>query len=1359
MFINRTVFAYDDKTTHPAITDEIVDFYNLSFDKKITAEEKERIIQGSILEDTEPRYINHFYDPIYKQGWTGEHSGEWFSKDLMQKFSDVFLSSENGVSALNWAHNQELQEKYKRYQGNRTWEKALYEYVKNKDKKEAFSDLGYILHLLEDMSVPEHTRNDTHPNDSPYENYSQRFTRNNFHIANDLKKQNFQPVNFNNLDEYFEYVANYSNNYFFSKDTVNDPKYEKPKIIKSDSEYGYGLDKDNKKFVLVGVETRRIKEGNEYKDTKVYLLTKDQLYEPILNAYWIRLSREAVLSGSGVIDLFFQEAEKMEKDPSLLQPPPENTSAIFSIYGEITKVINSTVSVVKKVEKTASGILNKITDGWNKDATNQPAAVVQSISENKPAKATPPPVTITNNNQTTIVVEPAPAPSKNENKNALNNVSQPVVSSVPIVNNVVFHRRSGGGGGNGSGDGSAPTPQPESNASPDENPLLPPPPSNPDTTAPVISIAGSNPVDVTKETVYVDAGATAIDETDGAREIVATGIDAVNTSVLGAYTITYTTTDLSNNISTLARTVNVVAPPLPPLNTFTIDKDTILTAGEYNYDNLIITNNATLTLEGNPLSSNSFKGVKINAYNITIDSGATISADGQGYLLGPGTSDDSYENGSSYGGVGGGATAKPVYGSAIEPVDLGSGGVGGHRGGGAIRLVVSGTLKNNGVISANGTSYRTSGGSIYVTTNYLSGEGSFSANGASTSWPYQNSGGGGRIAIYYEDSSFIGPATALAGVYCFSGCNPAAEAGTVGLFDLSDNSLNIFTTWRFQKNDNPFNFSKIILKTNAKSKVEDDVIINADSLLIDEGSSLVLLGNQIFNIPNITIDGGSTLTFSEGETINTDTLLVNGRSTLTFSGSETVTANLLAVTGNSIVTVAPEQIFSLTIPNIAIEAGSSISADAKGYINGPGTLTENYAGGIYGGDDKQNSPPLVYGSAIEPVDLGSGGVGGHHGGGAIRLIVTDTLLNEGLISANGDVNSSGGSVYITAKNITGNGKLSANGGGLYLTSVINAAGGGGRVALYYENSLFTGIAEAKGGCGSYDGWSMTCASNGTVGFFDTVNNNLLVNSSWQFRNIDSPFDFNNIYISDGAKVMSEDGINITTNNILIDNASTFTLSGNEIITADTLTLSGNSIITVIPEQILSLTIPNLNIENGSSISAEKKGYLDGPGTPAENYEAGASYGGMGGGATAKPVYGSITIPVDFGSGTEGRRGGGAIRLIVSNILNNEGIISVNGIYDRVSGGSIYVTANKISGDGFFQANGGNGSWPYGPIGGGGGRIVIHYQTSNFSGTTTALGGIYCFSGCASAAGNGTIEIVDESIVVNPVPEPEPDPNT
>jgi len=55
--------AYDDKTTHPALTDEIVDFYNLSFpNKQLTPQQKEWIVEGSILEDTPPRWINHFYD-------------------------------------------------------------------------------------------------------------------------------------------------------------------------------------------------------------------------------------------------------------------------------------------------------------------------------------------------------------------------------------------------------------------------------------------------------------------------------------------------------------------------------------------------------------------------------------------------------------------------------------------------------------------------------------------------------------------------------------------------------------------------------------------------------------------------------------------------------------------------------------------------------------------------------------------------------------------------------------------------------------------------------------------------------------------------------------------------------------------------------------------------------------------------------------------------------------------------------------------------------------------------------------------------------------------------------------------------
>lgn len=377
--ISRAVFAYDDKTTHPALTDEIIDFFNsISGDPiskrdriSISAEEKEWIVSGSISEDTVPRWINHFYDPIYKVGWNGEQANQWISKEIMQKFSDVILSSESAVSSLNWVHNQELQAKYQRYLGNKTWEKAIYEYVKNKNKQEAYSALGNVLHLLEDMAVPDHTRNDTHPNDSPYENYASRYTRDNIRVAEDIKDQN-SPT-FNSLDEYFEYLANYSNNYFFSKDTINDGKYNKPVIARDDGEYSYGIDKNQEELKLSMVKTFFInKEGNLLEQIKVYDLKYEPLYYPILESYWTRLSRAAVLNGVGVIELFFEEVAKAEKDPSLLKTPPENQSAIISIYGEIVKVKTTIVKAANAIKNITAKTWNVLTGG------NQPATIIVS---------------------------------------------------------------------------------------------------------------------------------------------------------------------------------------------------------------------------------------------------------------------------------------------------------------------------------------------------------------------------------------------------------------------------------------------------------------------------------------------------------------------------------------------------------------------------------------------------------------------------------------------------------------------------------------------------------------------------------------------------------------------------------------------------------------------------------------------------------------------------------------------------------------------------------------------------------------------------------------------------------------------
>lgn len=358
VFPSRDVFGYEDKTTHPALTNEAIDFYNLNFSQKITSEEKEWLISGSILEDTPPRWINHFYDPIYKTGWTGEAG--FITQDLLQKFSDVFLSNESAVPTLNWAHNQELQAKYKLYQGNQTWEKAIYEYVKNKNKKEAYYALGHILHLLEDMAVPDHTRNDTHTGDSPYENYANQFNRDNFHIIGDLQKQNYKPVILNSLNDYFEYLADYSNNYFFSKDTINDPKYNKPKIINESGNYAYSLDKTQEKFEVALTSVSFIKDGDNFIQVKNYIIEDKPTSIPILNSYFTRLAREAVLAGSGVINLFFQEAERAEKDPGLLQKPPEEKSAIVSIAGEVFKIIGALDSIKNSIINALSASIENV---------------------------------------------------------------------------------------------------------------------------------------------------------------------------------------------------------------------------------------------------------------------------------------------------------------------------------------------------------------------------------------------------------------------------------------------------------------------------------------------------------------------------------------------------------------------------------------------------------------------------------------------------------------------------------------------------------------------------------------------------------------------------------------------------------------------------------------------------------------------------------------------------------------------------------------------------------------------------------------------------------------------------------------
>jgi len=162
---------------------------------------------------------------------------------------------------------------------------------------------------------------------------------------------------------------------------------------------------------------------------------------------------------------------------------------------------------------------------------------------------------------------------------------------------------------------------------------------------------------------------------------------------------------------------------------------------------------------------------------------------------------------------------------------------------------------------------------------------------------------------------------------------------------------------------------------------------------------------------------------------------------------------------------------------------------------------------------------------------------------------------------------------------------------------------------------------------------------------------------------------------------------------------------------------------------------NLTIESNGLITAQGKGYGSdtGPGTVLW---AGAGYGGRGGACQVAggrgPTYGSMTQPLDFGSGgahvsAPGGSGGGLIRLTVAGKLVVNGAINANGEAGSQagctagsggSGGSIYLIVGELSGGGSIQANGGQGwssSWCSGLTsgGGGGGRMAIYGTISSF----------------------------------------------
>jgi hypothetical protein len=698
--------------------------------------------------------------------------------------------------------------------------------------------------------------------------------------------------------------------------------------------------------------------------------------------------------------------------------------------------------------------------------------------------------------------------------------------------------------------------------------------------------------------------------------------------------------------------------------------------------------NATLTVSG----------------SATINAGGQITADRLGNIggQGPGAGRtygygaNTSGGGGGYGGFGGmgtnvQASAGLPYGVVPQPNDLGSGGGGtavgsypmGGAGGGSARLNVTGLLRVDGALSANGGNATGpgggggSGGSLNITVGSLAGSGVISASGGAGDPIVGGGGGGGRIAITAMNpqttNQFAGTISAGGG----TGFNPGG-AGTLFMRLAPD---------------------------------------PASRLIVDGGGA----------------SGPATRLMS----LPVCDLVLQGRGHASLSGPLTLLSLLVASNSSLVLTTA-----QLTISgNATVESGASLLADGSGYAAGQGPTPgrswssgSTYAGGGghggYGGAGGiyQASGGLSSGSISQPNTGGSGGASftsGGAGGGAVQMTVNGTCRLDGAISANGlgaaglgGGGGAGGSIRLTAGQLTGAGRISANGGSG--DAPLGGGGGGGRIAVYCGTNDFTGPITSYGGSGANRGGAGTiwlaCSNQPPAQL-------VLDNGGWP--GADTPFS------SLGEAALSVGGGARAVPVLTDDFVPSLRIAADGVLT----TSNGMGVLKL-------AVLGDAVIASGGSVAMDGRGHAQmvgpGAGQTVANLGSGAGYGGAGGAtltADGGVTYGSAERPVDPGSGgglgwgplAGGSEGGGAIRLTVGGTLTVDGRITADGNdgwQDNAgggSGGSVWVEAGALAGAGAISADGGMGELFYGG-GGGGGRIAIYQRTNGFTGSLSALGG-------------------------------------
>ena len=458
--------------------------------------------------------------------------------------------------------------------------------------------------------------------------------------------------------------------------------------------------------------------------------------------------------------------------------------------------------------------------------------------------------------------------------------------------------------------------------------------------------------------------------------------------------------------------------------------------------------------------------LNITSKNLTVNTGGEITVYNRGYATARGPGSGTFWDptltryvAGTHGGQGY-INAKSSYGSVTEPVSLGSGGTHGP-GGGAIKLVVSGTLTLDGTINANAGNVAShqapgAGGSIWIETKRLTGTGAITADGGNTGGGYWAAGGGGgRVAVYHDGISGFD----ISNITAYG--NYGGAAGTVYLkqttgtdeliIDNGGRGSYLYTTQlttgmlSLEGDNMPddtgdgipdrYVFDRITLQDSGVLSVEENVTLDISAAMATVGgdSSGYLIATPKSTIttpaPAWTISGYyfaplANADYTETVTFNANptdvTIAADGGMTsffnynaetyklyfktqdLTIDGAETLTND---VDGDGVYDEIDGDTYTDENGNNRWDSGGIITAYNNGYAagRGPGSGFWNaglvlYAAGTHGGQGYANSKSS-YSSVTEPVNLGSGGAHGP-GGGAIKLVVSGTLTLDGTINAN-----------------------------------------------------------------------------------------------------------------------------------------------------------------------------------------------------------------------------------------------------------------------------------------------------------------------------------------------------------------------